>query len=717
MTDITLLEEEVRLLHKKRHTNPHRFLGLHSQDSEKTIRFWAPKQEDFLFLYQKKLVSATQVHPQGLFTYVVPKDTKKTDYQIIYPSKLKGYDPYSFVPTVSHVDAHLFSEGIHYEIYNLLGAHIIEHEGILGTQFCVWAPHAKRVSLVADFNLWRPSIVPMRKIENSGIWEIFIPCIHNKQKYKYAILTPDGQEVLKTDPYAHEFELRPQTASVVSPVDNFCWRDADWIKKREISSMIQRPMNIYEMHLGSWKKNENTFYNYKEIAASIVPYLKDMGYTHLEILPVTEHPLDESWGYQTTGYFAPTSRFGNLEDFQYFINHLHMHDIGVILDWVPGHFPKDAFSLASFDGTPLYENPHPVMGVHAGWDTHIFDYDKKPVTNFLISSALFWIQKMHIDAIRVDAVEAMLFLDYGRDTHEWEPNEQGGRENLSAIEFLKHLNSIIHAKCPGVLMIAEDSSIFPGVTKPVEWGGLGFDLKWNLGWMNDTLNFISKDPIYRKYHMDDIFRGYEEIHRERYVLPVSHDEVVHEKRSLLMKMPLDRWHQFAQMRLYYSMSICHPGKKLFFMGTEIAPQNEWNVKKELDWHLLQDHAHLQWKKFVRHTNHFYLNNKALWEIDFHKKGFFWIDRGDTDHSIFSYLRIGTDSMVACVHNFTPKAFDHYVIRLPNVKTVVEILNSDDASFGGTNRMNKSPKILEDKSGFCINMPPLTTMVFQIIMNQ
>lgn len=711
------ISSEVELLQSGRHTDPHRFLGLHTSGYlQKYIRFWAPLKKEYHFSFRGKIVAARLEHEAGLFVYFAPEDTTRDDYQIQHENGKWGHDPYSFMPIISHVDSHLFNHGIHYTIYEVLGSHVRVHQGIEGVTFAVWAPNATRVSLIADCNHWKERVFPMRLIQESGIWEIFIPGLSAHEKYKFAIRDQFGHVKYKTDPYAHQFELRPKTAAIVSPSSHFDWSDEEWMHQRTTSNPLDGPINIYEMHLGSWMKKKEHFHNYREIAEEVVLYLQEMGYTHLEILPITEHPLDESWGYQVSGYFAPTSRYGTLEDFQYFVNYLHIHHIGVILDWAPGYFPADDFSLSYFDGKALYEKDHPEMGRHPHWGGHIFNYKEKKVANFLIASALFWFQKMHIDGMRVDAVQSMLFLDYGRAPGTWVPNEYGGNENHDAIEFLKHLNSIVHERCPGVFTIAEDASIYPGITKPVEWGGLGFDMKWSLGWMNDTLKFMKCDPIHRKYHMHELLRSFSYMYEERYLLPISHDEVVHEKRNLIEKMPLDDWCKFAQLRLYYSAAICHPGKNLFFMGIEIGQRREWDCKGELDWNILHDEMHSKWKKFVSEMNHFYVDHSPLWEIDFHEKGFAWIDYNDYNHSIISYLRKGIHSELVCVHNYTPTHFSEYVVRLRNVLQIREVMNSDDEKYGGSGCLNQDICILPDKSGFQIKMPPLATMIFEVVFD-
>lgn len=707
-----------RLLEVGKHQNPHALLGLSSADEyQKQIKFFSQGQRDYTFEFQNGIVNATKDKETGLFSFLVPSETTRFDYRIVYPNGMKGHDPYNFSPIFSEKDDELFAKGKHETIYEVLGSHLCSHEGVEGVKFTVFAPNATGVTLVGDFNRWKEYMHPMRKVSAQGVWELFLPGCELEQNYKYAIRTANHEWILKSDPFAHAFELRPKTASVVTSSADFEWTDETWMEKRNFSSPLDGPMNIYEMHLGSWLKGKDgNFVNYREITSYIVPYLKEMGYTHLEIMPITEHPLDESWGYQVTGYFAPTSRFGTMEDFQYFVNHLHMHGIGVILDWAPGHFPGDEFALAEFDGSKVYENQDEQMKVHPEWKSLTFNYGDPRVVNFLVGSALFWIDRMHIDGIRVDAVESMMFLNYARKDGEWTPNADGGNENYEAIAFLKQLNQMVHDLFPGVFTIAEDASIKQGITKPIEWGGLGFDLKWNLGWMNDTLEFMQKDPIYRKFHMDEFLATFALCFDERFILPISHDEVVHEKKTLLEKMPLGEDEKFSQMRLYYSAALSHPGKTLFFMGTELAQREEWDPKKEMHWHLLNEEKHSMMQKFVREVNHFYLDHPALWEIDFDKKGFEWIDYKDYNHSVISYLRRGINQELVCVHNYTKSEFDEYIIRLPDVTFIEEVFNSDDVKYGGAGRVNKSIKILEDGSGFSIQMPSLATMFFAVGMN-
>lgn len=708
------ISQEINLLQKGTHPNPHQFLGLHPlARGDKIIRLWAPGKNTLHFRYKNKLVRATRINDKGLFSYLVPKSTTHLHYQIQNVNGEITYDPYAFPATLSHTDAHLFQNGVHYTIYHALGAHPTCHHNVLGIKFGLWAPNAQGVSLICDLNHWICTYHPMRQIEISGFWEIFLPNIKEGLLYKYAICTKNGDWFFKSDPFGNQFEKRPKTASKVASTNAHAWQDQAWLHKRRHQSPLENPINIYEVHLGSWIKQGCAFINYRDLAHKLAPYVHNLHYTHIELMPIMEHPLDESWGYQTTGYYAPTSRFGSVEDFQYFIDYFHRNEIGVLLDWSPAHFPDDAFGLSYFDGQHVYEKSHEIMGRHPEWNTKNFHYARKEVSNFLLGSALFWLEEMHADGLRVDGVQSMLYLDYGRLDGGWEPNRYGGKENLDAIEFLKHLNSIIHQKFPGILMIAEDSSLFEGVTRPVEWNGLGFDMKWNIGWMNDFLRFMQKDPVYRKYHMDDLTRSFGYAFTERFLLPLSHDEVVHGKRHFMQKMPLHEWDQFAQLRLLYSTALCHPGKNLFFMGIELAEWKEWDCKRGIDWSLIQEPNRKKWHFFVQIANHFYKSQPALWLCDFHPRGFTWINH-DNDHSIISYLRKGHDERdLLCVHNYTPIFLENYEISLHSIKSMREIFNSDNEEFGGTGQTNDFIHIIEN-SRCQIKIPSFSTMVFQIV---
>ncbi len=661
--------------------HPHGFLGLHlRREHGKTIRLWRPGAESIFVELKGESIPVKKVHESGLFELEVPPETTPADYEVFHQNGLKARDPYTFLPSISDLDQYLFGKGVHYELYNVLGAHYVEHYGVWGVKFLVWAPSAKRVSVVGDFNYWDGRVNPMRSLGSSGIWELFIPGLTVGTKYKYEIKAQSGQIKVKSDPFAFSSEVRPATASVVAEIDHFRWADHEWMAGRVLTKDQTKPMNIYEVHLGSWKRKEGQYLNYRELGEQLAAYCKEMGYTHVELLPIQEHPLDESWGYQVSGFYAVSSRFGTPEDFQSFVNHMHKNNIGVILDWVPGHFPTDDFSLARFDGTALFEHEDPRQGFHPHWNTLIFNFGRYEVVNFLIANAIYWFEKFHVDGIRVDAVASMLYLDYGRESGEWIPNRYGGKENLEAIEFFKHLNSIVHQRFPGILVIAEESTAFTGVTHPVDQGGLGFDYKWNMGWMNDTLRYMSKDMIFRHHHHNDLTFGLLYAFSERFVLALSHDEVVHGKRSLLDKMPGDLWQKFANLRLLHAYQTCQPGKKLLFMGGEIGQWNEWWCKAELEWYLLRYPLHQGLQNLVKELNHFYHNHRALWERDFDHTGFEWVDFADTHNSTISYLRKAEHETLLCVHNFTPNFQANYFLPLKHIQSIREVFNTDHEKY-------------------------------------
>lgn len=710
-------EDLLRLVHAD-HWDPHTTLGLHLlRNGKKIVRIWHPDAEYLFFELFGKTVQAHGVAQPGLFEYEVPENTQPQDYRIYHKNGLLAHDPYAFAPTVSDFDLYLFGKGVHYDLYRIMGARITTQQGIQGVKFSVWAPAAKRVSLVADFNYWDGRANPMRSLGTSGVWELFIPGLKEGEKYKFEIKTQTNQILLKADPYALASEVRPSTASVVADLQKFVWGDKEWIEKRAREKDTPKPINIYEVHLGSWKRKNGTYLNYRELARELAVYCSEMGFTHVELMPLQEHPLDESWGYQVSGFYAVTSRFGPPEDFQWFVNHLHLSGIGVIMDWVPGHFPSDEFSLGRFDGTSIYEHSDPRQGWHPHWSTHIFNFGRYEVSNFLISNAIFWCEQMHVDGLRVDAVASMLYLDYGRNNGEWIPNRYGNNENLEAIEFLKHLNSIVHERLPGILMIAEESTSFSKVSHSVGYGGLGFDMKWNMGWMNDTLRYISKDMLYRTYHHNDLTFGLLYAFTENFTLVFSHDEVVHGKNSLLGKMPGDVWQKFANLRLLYSYMICQPGKKLLFMGGEIAQWNEWNCKESIEWDLLKFIPHQEIQRMVKEINHFYIANAPLWERDFHHTSFEWVDFADTQNSVISYLRKGQHGILLCVHNFTPSYHQEYFISLHNLASIQEVFNTDDTRFGGSGKLNDLPMIVSDGQGQAvgikIQVAPLATQIFKV----
>lgn len=710
-------ENNVELIFNGDHHDPHRILGIHPYSKEqKIIRVWRPQAERISIVLLGETVQMNKAHQAGLFDYIIPNSIQPTDYRIYHQNGLLAHDPYAFAPTLGEMDQYLFSKGVHYQLYKVLGAHVAQIDGILGVKFAVWAPSAKRVALVGDFNHWDGRVNPMRSMGFSGIWELFVPGLKEGDKYKFEIKTQNNNILIKSDPFAFSNEVRPLNASVVADVNRFVWTDHEWMGKRNREKDKPNPLLVYEVHLGSWQKNEDKFLNYRDIAHRLADYCLEMGFTHVEVLPIMEHPLDESWGYQVSGYYSVTSRFGTPEDFQYFVNYLHTRNIGVILDWVPGHFPTDDFSLGRFDGTALYEHEDPRQGMHPHWFTHIFNFGRFEVVNFLIANALFWFEVMHVDGLRVDAVASMIYLDYGRNAGEWIPNRYGGNENLEAIEFFKHANSIVHKQFPGVLMIAEESSAYPGITRSVEQGGLGFDLKWNMGWMNDTLRYFSKDMIFRHYHHNDLTFGLLYAFSEKFILVFSHDEVVHGKCTLLTKMPGDIWQKFANLRLLYSYMICQPGKKLLFMGGEIGQWNEWWCKKELDWFLLAYPTHKGIQNLVKEINHFYLQNTCLWEKDFDYTGFEWVDLSDTKNSVISYLRKGYTSKVLCIHNFTPTFHPTYFVRLGNVANIREIFNTDAEKYGGSGKHNASVEIVYNDGkpqGLNMALAPLATMIFHV----
>ncbi|MBS0615941.1 MAG: 1,4-alpha-glucan branching protein GlgB [Verrucomicrobia bacterium] len=678
--------------------DPHSILGLHQDGGRRVIRLWRPGAEGLFIEIKGKICPAKKLSESGFFECEVPGNFKHQDYRVYHSDGRLAHDPYAFLPTLGEVDTYLMSKGVHYKLYEKLGGRLCTHQGCEGASFAVWAPNAQGVSLVGDFNGWDGRANPMRSLGASGIWELFVPGLKEGEHYKFEIRTAEGHTRLKADPYALFAEVRPKTASRLFNVDRYRWKDEAWMKNRRHGG----PMAIYEVHLGSWKEG----LGYRELAHALAKYCQEMHFNYVELLPISEHPLDESWGYQVTGFFAATSRFGSPEDFQYFVDYLHGQGIGVILDWVPGHFPMDEFSLAQFDGTYLYEHADPRQGFHPHWNTYIFNYGRPEVTNFLIASALYWLDKMHVDALRVDAVASMLYLDYGRKEGEWIPNIYGGKENLDAIAFMKHLNAILHEYFPTAFIAAEESTAFPGVTRPVSWDGLGFDYKWNLGWMNDTLHYFHKDPIYRHYHQNMLTFGLVYVFTERFISVLSHDEVVHGKGSLIAKMPGDDWQKFANLRLLYSYMICQPGKKLLFMGAELGQWGEWNCKREIDWYLLQYERHQELHRCFAKLNAFYQKHAALWENDFDGGGFEWVDFYDTHNSTLSYFRKGKNTRLLCVHNFTPNFVPDYRLPLQGVE-LREVFNTDSAEYGGSGKINGQVQ------GSAIQLAPLATMIFEV----
>ncbi len=710
-------------------STPHDYLGMHLylQGEKKgvSINVFRPDAEkvNVINLTNKEKTEMELVHDAGLFSCIFTVNKFFTyELEIITKSgeSFVTRDPYSFWPTLGELDTYLFGQGTHYEIYEKLGAHLKEIDGVKGVAFAVWAPNAKRVSVIGSFNAWDGRIHPMRPIGASGIWEIFIPNICEFDRYKFEIKTFDNRLLEKTDPYGNFQELRPSHSSLVVDLDNYKWKDDKWIKNRRKNKPIDNAISVYEVHLGSWKRvveedGTNRFMSYLEYVDELIPYVKEMGYTHIELMPIEEHPFDGSWGYQVTGYFAPTSRFGSPTELMNFIDKCHQNDIGVLLDWVPAHFPKDEHALAKFDGTALYEHADPRMGEHPDWGTLIFNYGRNEVKNFLIASAIFWLEKFHFDGIRVDAVASMLYLDYGKSEGNWVPNMYGGRENLEAVEFLRHLNSIILGKDDSILMIAEESTSWGGVSRPPEHGGLGFNLKWNMGWMNDFLRYVEEDPINRKYHHGMLTFSMVYAYTENFILPFSHDEVVHGKGSMINKMPGDLWQKFSNLRLVYGFMYGHPGKKLLFQGCEFGQYSEWSEARSLDWHLLENDFNKQMQSFVKDLNALYKSEPAFWHDDFLGSGFSWLDCNDAEGSIVSFYRNTDNSKdtLVFVCNFTPVPRTEHTLYLPNAGEYVEILNSDNLKYGGSGLINVDVLKTGEHNSLRVVVPPLGVTVLKV----
>ena len=712
------------------HSDPHTVLGMHEmeEDGRKAVvvRAFLPHAAGITvidYANKRKKYPMERLHADGFFEVTIADREEWFRYQLEYTdadgNTWRSYDPYSFSPTLSEFDRHLFGAGTHYEIYEKMGGRLMTHEGARGAAFSVWAPNAKAVSVIGDFNNWDARRSPMRRLGESGIWELFLPAAAEGDKYKFHVTQCDGRVVDKTDPYGVYAEVRPNNASVLYPLKRYKWKDRRWMTARRKYDFRTAPMNIYEVHLGSWKRAEgDRFLTYTELAEQLIPYVKEMGYTHIEMLPVEEHPFDGSWGYQVTGYYAPTSRYGSPDEFKQFVDACHQNGISVILDWVPAHFPKDDFALARFDGTALYEHQDPRLGEHIQWGTYIFNYGRKEVANFLLANALYWMDIFHIDGLRVDAVASLLRLDFCKEEGQWLPNVYGGSENLEAIEFLKHMNSVIAEREPGALMIAEDSTAWPGVTKKVDEGGLGFSLKWNMGWMNDFLSYIKLDPIYRKYHQNKLTFGMAYHYAENFVLVLSHDEVVHTKSSMIGKMPGDVWQSFANLRLSYGFMMGHPGKKLLFMGGEFAQYSEWSEARSLDWHLLQYADHQEMQAYVKELNHLYAEEPAFWAEDFDPNGFQWIECDDAESSIVSFVRRSQEKELVFLCNFTPVVHRGFSLGVPQEGVYHERLNSDAARFGGSDVINAVPlQSRAEPAGRCpfrveLDVPPLGMVILE-----
>ncbi|MFZ1536974.1 MAG: 1,4-alpha-glucan branching protein GlgB [Chromatiaceae bacterium] len=682
------LPEYLQRILEARHHDPFEVLGRHVKEGVCTLTLFLPKAEGVRVAGTQ--VEVPRIEGTDLFVWVGDPAQVPPGYRIDWTDAQgqvhRLIDPYAFPAQLEDFDLHLFGEGRHWHAYRFLGAHPRVVAGVTGTLFAVWAPNAQRVSVVGNFNAWDGRLHPMRARGGSGVWEIFLPALGPGEFYKFELRDQHGNVHVKIDPYATAFQTRPETACITQGDSDFAWDDTAWLETRAQADWSHQPLSVYEVHLSSWQRSaDGNFLGYREIAERLADYVQEVGFTHIELLPITEHPLDASWGYQTTGYFAPTSRFGTPEDFRWFVNHLHRKGIGVLLDWVPAHFPRDTFALARYDGSALYEHEDPRMGEHKDWGTLIFNFGRNEVKNFLLSSALFWLEEFHLDGLRVDAVASMLYLDYSRNAGEWIPNRYGGNENLEAVDFLRQLNEITHGQQPGTLMIAEESTAWPAVSRPTFAGGLGFTMKWNMGWMHDTLAYFSKDPIYRHYHHDMLTFGLLYAFTENFVLPFSHDEVVHGKRSLLDRMPGDSWRKFAGLRLLYTFMFSYPGKKLLFQGCEFGQGQEWNFAGELDWYLLERAPHQGIHHLVADLNRLYRRQRALYDLDFQDTGFEWLDCNDSSQSVLSYLRKDRtgDAKVLALFNFTPVPRPSYRLGVPEAGYYREVINSDNEIYGGS----------------------------------
>ncbi len=704
------------------HHDPFEILGPHQQGDHWVIRALLPGTAAAEVVLADGSLPMERLPETDFFTVTVQSPSLPV-YRLRWrPGQgdwRESEDPYRFAPAIGDLDLHLFAEGRHQHIYRILGAHVCEHQGVSGVRFATWAPNARRVSVVGDFNQWHGLAHLMRVRGQSGVWELFVPGLGAGDKYKFEILDANGQLQLKADPYGNRFELRPANAAVICAQSAYRWHDTEWMARRASWDWQSSPVSIYEFHLGSWRRDpEGGFLNFREVAAQLADYVEELGFTHVELLPVTEHPLDDSWGYQTTGYFAPSRRFGEPDDFRYFVDYLHQRGIGVILDWVPAHFPRDAHALGRFDGTALYEHEDPRRGEHTDWGTLIFNYGRNEVKNFLLASANYWLEEFHLDGLRVDAVASMLYLDYSRKPGEWEPNRYGGRENLEAIDFLRELNALTHGRHPGTLTIAEESTAWPQVTRPTWVGGLGFSMKWNMGWMHDTLEYMSHEPIYRQFHHDQLTFGLMYAFSENFLLPFSHDEVVHGKASMLAKMPGDDWQQFANLRLLYTYMFTYPGAKLLFMGCELGEWDEWRHSGQLSWHLLEHAPHRGLQLLVKDLNRLYRAEPSLHRRSFSHEGFEWIDCHDSTQSVLSYLRRDGADYHLVVLNFTPVVRHHYRIGVPEAGCYAEVLNSDSEFYGGSNVSNGEAVASEAMSwmgrphSISLTIPPLGALVLK-----
>ncbi|MDY6941674.1 MAG: 1,4-alpha-glucan branching protein GlgB [Pseudomonadota bacterium] len=704
-----------------RHYNPLHILGRHPSDDGVTVRVFLPLAKEVWLEPEHRLMH--RIPGTDLFYWTGPADTVATHPEIRWIDQWdhlhQHVDPYSFPPQLDESELAAFHHGEHVQAWRLLGAQHRVVDGVEGTLFATWAPNAERVSVVGDFNRWDGRRHPMCSRGYSGVWELFIPGLEPGALYKFEIRNSlYGTIHVKTDPYARCYELRPSTAARITGESSYEWGDDQWLAGRE--GWQHSPMSIYEVHLGSWQRaNDGGFLGYRELADRLVEHVSGLGFTHIELLPVTEHPFDGSWGYQTTGYFAPTSRFGEPDDFRYFVDRMHQAGIGVLLDWVPGHFPKDDFALARFDGSALYEHEDSRRGEHREWGTLVFNYGRCEIKSFLISSALYWLKEYHIDGLRVDAVASMLYLDYSREPGEWLPNQFGGNENLEAVEFMRELNIVTHRECPGAVIVAEESTAWPQVTRPTYLGGLGFSMKWNMGWMHDTLRYFSKDPVHRHYHHNDLTFGLLYAFTENFVLPFSHDEVVHGKGSMWQKMPGDEWQKFANLRLLYTYMFTYPGKKLLFMGAELAQPWEWSHDTAMPWHLANDPARTGLQRLLGDLNRHYRALPALHQYEFEERGFSWIDCHDASQSVISYIRKTGEEFLVIALNFTPVPREKYRIGVPAAGDYEELLNSDAECYGGSNlgnggHLNATPEPwMGYPASMELTLPPLAGVVLRL----
>lgn len=749
----TIASEQVNLIVGNQHHDPFQVLGRHPLEKDGKVESWIiraylpeAKAAWVICPDERQEYPMQSVHHPNFFECTIERE-ELANYQLRIQEGDRErvmYDPYAFrSQQLTDFDLHLFAEGNHHRIYEKLGAHPVTVEGVAGVNFAVWAPNARNVSILGDFNQWDGRQHQMQKRAN-GTWELFVPEVQVGDRYKYEIKNWEGHIYEKSDPYGFQQEPRPKTASIVTNLNGYEWHDADWMAQRRQTDPLTRPVSIYEVHLGSWLhassdeqtpllngpsdpvpvselKPEARFLSYYELADKLIPYVKELGFTHIELLPVAEHPFDGSWGYQVTGYYAPTSRFGTPEDFMYFVDQCHKNGIGVIVDWVPGHFPKDGHGLAFFDGTHLYEHADPRKGEHKEWGTLVFNYSRNEVRNFLVANALFWFDKYHIDGMRVDAVASMLYLDYCREEGEWVTNEYGGRENLEAADFLRQVNSVAFSYYPGLLSIAEESTDWPMVSWPTYVGGLGFNLKWNMGWMHDMLDYFSMDPWFRQFHQNNITFSMWYHHSENYMLALSHDEVVHGKSNMLGKMPGDTWQKFANIRCLFTYMYAHPGKKTLFMSMEFGQWGEWNVWADLEWHLLQYEPHQQLKQFLTDLNALYQSEPTLYSQDFEEAGFEWVDCSDNRHSVVSFIRRdkNSDEFTIAVCNFTPQPHSHYRVGVPEAGFYTELFNSDARQYGGSNMGNLGGKWTQEWSfhnrpySLDLCLPPLGVLILKL----